>query len=476
MAELYSIDIVGKSIALSGKELRKLTEPEGCQLQVVTDKVLKLDEGDYDDDDYNSDGDGDFPQKEDKFNDDYQDESEATTNIREDRMRREYVSLILNADNDPIKPGSKFKSVELYQDSPTASRGHDFDLNNLEEKYIGIHRMYENVGKFDDYMRKNSFVEISPGLVHKMTRVPGIGDHALATENSLIMYNCALWTEGSREPFDSTWLRRKTLMVLPASDSILPGLKSVLLSCQQRELCEAFIRPEAAYGPLGAMPRIPPNATVFCLLEVVRVVSQDKFERIMRGGKAGALEQPEGQLAMMGGESVVANNLSPLKFEDFFEASDEARRRGNYFYEREQYRVALQRYKSAIRLLEGFSYGNEQEEARAKELLVKLYNNCARTSNAMGNPRGALGACKQASLIDNLVPKTYWHRMSAWAKKGHLDRALGVARRAIQLFPDPMVSKPFMRAAQEFKLKMQQEQGEVDKLHRLMGQALISSA
>jgi len=474
MEDIPAIDIEGKQLALSTKELSRLTTSDGCQLQVVTDKVLKLEDDDGVDDEDEINNSFDDNNGDQFFVDDIHADSNINNRSKLDRKKREYISLVLNANNDPIKPGAQPRFKNFHHQDSSENNGNEsaqnFDIINLKEKYLGIHQLYKDLGSYEEYMSKNPFVEIVPGLVYKMTRSPGAGKHSQVTEDSMVIYNCALWTENSKEPFDSTWLRRTTLVTHLSTDSILPGLRELLLTTQEREFCEAFFGPEVAFGPLGAMPRIPPNATVFCLLQVVRVVNQDKLQKLLKAS-SGTDTQVDNDDATYGSESG-----SGLNFEDFFEASNEARQRGNYYYEHDEYKVALQRYKSAIRLLEGFSYKNENQESQAKDLLVKLYNNCARTLNALGDPRGALGACKQASQIDDMVPKTYYHRMTAWAKKGHLDKALGVARRAIQLFPDQKVSKPFIRAAEEYKLRMQQEQVESDQLYRLMGRALVQSS
>ena len=452
MSEIGAIDIEGKQLVFSSKDIDKLTTPDGCQLQIVTDKVHKLYDDDDDDDDDGGCGDGNNSDIDDMFDNEHKEDPELDKKLREDRMRREFISLVLNANRDPIKPGTKTRFKEYREDVMDGE--FECDTRNLENSHIGIHRMYENMGKFDDYMAKNNFQEISPGRVYKLKRVSGV--QLPVTNVDLVMYNCALWTENSKEPFDSTWLRRTTITTHLATDSILPGLHELLATCSKGELCEAFIRPEAAFGRLGVMPRIPPNATIFCLLEVVKVVTRDKYDAIV-------LHSNEGDRGLV--------------FEDLYQASDEARRRGNYFYEQGQYRTALQRYKSAIRLLEGSTYKDKAEESKAHDLLIKLYNNCARTANAIGNPRLALAACKQARMISDMDPKTHWHRMTAWDKKGHPDRALGVVRRAMQLFEhDANIVRTFQKAADDLKIKIQKGQIELDDLHRLMGRALLSSA
>uniref|UniRef100_A0A6G1SQ92 peptidylprolyl isomerase n=1 Tax=Aceria tosichella TaxID=561515 RepID=A0A6G1SQ92_9ACAR len=439
--EMNNIEIKTSKLALSANDIKQLTKPgQGCQLQMVSCNVHDLDTepGTLDPDD--SDADEIFEE----------DKDLADRYTREDRMRREFVSLVLNANRDPVKPGTRCRFKEFQEEVRDGE--FDCDIGNLVDRYIGIHRMYENIGNFDEYMKANNFQEVSANRVYKLKRMSGV--QLPVTPDSLVIYNCAFWTEGSKEPFDSTWLRRTTITTHLATDSTLPGISELLLSCCNGELCEALIRPEAAFGPLGAPPRIPPNATIFCLLEVVKVVTREKMAILT---------------------NIASKDRRGIDFQDYLEASDEARRRGNYFYEHGQYKIALQRYKSAIRLLEGLSCKDEDQEKRVEELLLKLYNNCARTANAMGNPRLALSACKQASEIDDKDPKTYWHRMVAWRKKGHLDRALGIARRAMQLFKDPVIVRPFQKAADELKIKIQRDNDEETELYRLMGRAWLTT-
>lgn len=442
------IDLDRKRLVCSSSDIAKLPTPDGCQLSMVTNKVHGIAD---DDDDFNvgsSDSELDDVFNEAKKEDQAQEELKA----RESRIKKEFISLVLNANRDPVKPGTRFR----FKDFQEAVRDDEFecDTRNLEHGFIGIHRQYENMGSYDHYMSEHNFEEVSPGRVFKLKRVTGV--QLPVSEDTIVIYNCAFWTQNSKEPFDSTWLRRTTITTHLAVDSILPGLRELLLTCKQGELCEAFIRPEAAFGPLGVKPRIPPNATIFSLLEVVKVVSRDKYAVItLRPGE----------------------NQPGLLFEDLYEASDEARRRGNYFFEQKLYRIALQRYKSGIRLLEYMPYKDRDEELKGGELLVRLYNNCARTANAMGCPRLALAACKQARLISDQEPKTHWHRMTAWSKMGQTDRAMGVARRALLLFEgDSNVVRAFQRSADDLKIKLQKEQAEVEELHRLMGQALVSTA
>jgi len=440
MDEFGNIDIEGKNLACSGKDLEKLSTLDGCPLKLVTQRVYNLD-----DEAISGDEDASF------------DEDNAaclTKHAKEERMKREYISLVYNSNRDPIKPGTQAKFKRIGTDEEDGDVEEEIiDGTSAIDSWRRINRRYERLGSYEDSLKNesNSFEEISPGRVFKRRLTTGAGP--LVSEDTLVIYNCAFWTENCKEPYDSTWLRHNTLITDIANDPILPGLRELILTTRQGEWCEAFIRPEAAFGMLGAMPRIAPNATLFCLLEIVKTITKDKLS-LLSNNPARAQEAGVG-------------------FQDFYNVSDEARMRGNYFYDQKQYRAALQRYKSGIRILEALTFKDEQEEKKASLLLMKLYNNCARAANASGDPRLALAACKLASEIDDMDPKTHWNRMNAWKIKGHLDRALGVSRRAMQLFPDPKTNKLFFREAEELKRRIQIEKIELDDLHRLMGRAIV---
>jgi len=92
-----------------------------------------------------------------------------------------------------------------------------------------------------------------------------------------VIYNFAFWTENCKESYDSTWLRQIQFITDIANDPILPGSRELILTTRQGEWCEAFIRPVAAFWTLGAMPRIAPNATPSCSLEMVKTITKDKL-------------------------------------------------------------------------------------------------------------------------------------------------------------------------------------------------------
>lgn len=444
MEELGNIDLEDKTITCSGEDIQKLSTPAGCTLNLVQDKVYKIDEESFSGDD-------------EVFDDDDDDDDLNTKKSRihkEERLRRECISLALNAHQDPVSPDFNSRLKELLGDQTNNVGYNHLSCGSKSDVATTIMKRYTRLTDFEGLLKnsENAFEEISPGRVYKRRLVSGVGPTVV--DDSLVMYNCAFWTENSSEPYDSSWLRGSTMSTDLSKDSILPGVHELLLTTKVNEICEALIKPEAAFGVLGVMPRIPPNATIFCLLQVIKVITNDKIARLSCS--------PHG------------NEEDRLTFEDFLKLADEARTRGNYYFTNGQHRVALQRYKSGIRILDALTYKNETEENRANVLLVKLYNNSAKAANCLGDPRLALAACKQATQINDMEPKTFWLKMSAWKKKGHPDRALGICRRALQLFPDPKIQRSFQREASDLKRKIQEGAVELDNLHRMMGKAIIA--
>lgn len=436
------IDLEGKKMAYSPKDIQKLSEEDGCPLTLVNEKVYNLDDSNA------SEGD--------EHNDSFEECSSINREAKIERMKREYISMALNSNRDPMKPGESPNTAPLLpEDHDLMPEDSGYPRSKPDDGYSSVHRRHARTDKYEDIMNGDSFapyVEIASGVFKNQYRM---GSGLRVSEDSFVIYHCALWKEGSAEPFDSSWLRGSTMVVDLKDDSIIAGLRELMLTCSNGEICEAFIRPEKAFGMLGAPPRIPGNAIIFAVIEIIKVIARDKFTML-----TGHLDEEEKMAA---------------SFDDLYKISDEARTRGNFYYEQKQYRKALQRYKSGVRILEACTFKDECQERKANGLLLKLYNNSARAANALGDPRFALSACKQASLLGlSEEPKTYWNRMVAWKTKGHLDRALGVARRAMQLFPEPKTRKTFEREAEVLKKRLQNENVELDELYRLMGRAILA--
>lgn len=437
-ADLDPIGLCPRTLAFSGKDLADARDEEGAHLSVIDDQRI-LDLSDDEDPDEG-----------------FQDMAtlgarhSVEPRLKFEMIRKELITVAMNANKDP-----KQWEPTLNQAPESFSES----VLDLEETYEKLHKRYSPIGKFISLIGDNStddnnkYDELSKDVFKKKV-CGGLGP--AVQDNSFVMFNAALWAEGASEPFDSSWRRRKVFVIDLTNELLIPGLKTVLLSMRQDEMCEAIILdPNLAYGRLGCPPRIPANAPLFCLVEIVKVLHPDKLSKYTIG--AGSSQD------------------STVTFEDFYTAANEARQRGNYYYTRRMFKVALDRYKSGIRILLGFTYKNQSEDDQAKSLLLKLYNNAAKCLNSLKRPRLALSICRMAEDIDKLDAKLNYHYVKAWKIKGDIDMALGRCRYAIQNISDLSARKIFNKLEEELKQELQSEKEELNQLHRLMGQALVSS-
>lgn len=382
--------------------------------------------------------------------------SDNDTNLtKEERLRREYISIKLNANRDPQSAYDHQGRVDAFHTKRLVESDANFGdfatVGDFDQEWQKIHRRYESLSDYEKLYTDSTsgFVDIAQNKVFKRKLCSGTGQPIKC--DSLVFFNYAFWSEASREPFDSTWLRRKIDITDMAQDPILPGLRELLLTARQGEFCEAIFLPEFAFGKLGAPPRIPADAKIFCVLEVVKCADMKEMDVITRD---------------------IHSETNTRNFEELYETADKARKSGNLYCSTKQYATANQRYRSGIILLEGLSYKDEAEERKGTELLIKLYNNRARTANASGKPRIALQCCKEAKLLHKgrPDPKTFYHEMTAWSKKGDLDKAVEMAKTAIKLFnQDESITAMYQR-----QLEILQKQVEIDRkatteLYKLMG-------
>ncbi|KAG9510627.1 Inactive peptidyl-prolyl cis-trans isomerase FKBP6 [Fragariocoptes setiger] len=318
-----------------------------------------------------------------------------------------------------------------------------------------IHARYSNLGDFSTLIERLNLSAIIDGHVYKKLVSPG-GTEVI-TQESAVIYDCACWCEGQKEPYDSTWLRRKAFLTDLNAGEVITGLQQLLLTMRKGEFCEGLISPEYGFGKGGVPPRIPKNATIFCVISVIRVYRDGFHVRQLLNFH----------------QSSDDNN-----FKTCFKICDQARTAGNYYLSKDRCRLALARYKSAIDLLEGLTFKDEDQEKTANGLLRKLYTNCANACVKLKKPRQALSFCKLALDLDEKCLKTLWLYARAWEIRNDFDRALIYVRRALRIAgkdgrEDEI--KPFVSYEQRLREQMQRATEQHKELNRAMAQAVTRS-
>lgn len=261
--------------------------------------------------------------------------------------------------------------------------------------------------------RVKHMVEIVKDNVYKNVVREGAGD--VITVNSAVLYNLNAYLEGQDEPFDSTWLRGRPNLHKLSYDTILPGICHGLLTMRRGERSEFIVRPEYAYLEMGCPPRVPPNATILYIIEVIRI-----FE--------------EGSLSHF--ETLEFEEREKFDFSFIFNLCDEERISGNSYYKVGRFREAAFRYRRAIRNLEQIMYRSREDEDKAKQLLLKLYCNIANTYNKFAKPFNAMSNCKKALIIDPKCHKALYQYGLAKMMNADYEAAKDYLCRAKMLKPN----------------------------------------
>jgi FK506-binding protein 6 len=299
----------------------------------------------------------------------------------------------------------------------------------------------EESGNYDERILKME--ELVKDGVYKRIIKPGFGD--VITEDSAVLYNLNAFLEGQDEPFDSTWLRGKPYLHKLNYDTVLEGLCRGLLTMRRGERCELIVRPKYAYLEMGCPPRVPPNATVLYIVEVIKI-----FE--------------EGTLAHF--ETLSFEERDKVSFQQILKLCDSERISGNSFYVQKKFKESAFRFRRAIRCLEQLTYKSVEDEKASKALLLKLYVNIANTYNKIQKPLSAMTNCKEALKIDSNNVKALYQYGLAKMINGDYEASQRLLKQANGLKPN---DKYIMTALTKLDQRMTSDNLVLEQMYRSMG-------
>ncbi|XP_063218145.1 inactive peptidyl-prolyl cis-trans isomerase FKBP6 [Bacillus rossius redtenbacheri] len=253
------------------------------------------------------------------------------------------------------------------------------------------------------------------GKVRKQVLRPGEGSPV--PENAAVVIHYNAFIEHFDEPFDSTYLRGKPDRFTLSSDAVIPGLQAGLRTMRKREKAYFLVHPDMAYGELGCPPRIPPNAEVLFEVELLSFLEDPGF-------------CPE-------------DDPRQKSFDDHYKSAQAFNLQGNDEFLRGNTKVAVARYRQATSIMERVRMENEEQEARYKKLLFRLYTNLAVCYNKDCKPYKVLDVCKRAHAIaDDTRGKLLFNQGRALLTIGDFQPALRCLNKARKLAPsDETISK-----------------------------------
>ncbi len=137
--------------------------------------------------------------------------------------------------------------------------------NNPSKLAASSSRLPPGAGKIDPDAPK-TFTKTKSGLKYRILR-KGSKTAVPKITNSVEFHYHGWLADG--KVFDSTYTRNATLTV--SLNALMPGMKEGLQLIGQGGMIELEIPSNLGYGPRGAPPSIPPNATLHYVVEVVNV-------------------------------------------------------------------------------------------------------------------------------------------------------------------------------------------------------------
>lgn len=425
---------------------------KNLSLKVESDQLKDLSEGKHtiinfsDDESDNSDA---------ECGEDSEDDQGNLVTIRPDKRKR--VQTLDAQTKQSIISAEVMALEEDFRSTKLSSIKKDFpDTTELEvepnlfasqtdDEYKSIHTRYSNLGRYSDLIRSGDYIIVIDRMIYKNTIRTGTGP--LIDVNSTVIFDYACWTENCHEPYDSTWLRKKAFVTELSQDTVIPGINILLRTMKKGERAECIIKPAYAYKELGVPPRIPRNATIFCLIDVLRTYEDSSLARLLI--------------------SPSRAQESGTPFATFLTFCNDARMLGNYYLQKGQAWQALERYKSGRVILDALSFKDEQEEKVANSLLIKLYNNSTNALLQLNKPRTALTFCKLALELDSHNVKAHWFYVRAWETLRHYERALRWAKKGLNIAGSYRTN--FIMKIEKLQLDLKRDQKFRDDLMRKMG-------
>ncbi|NWU09101.1 FKBP6 isomerase, partial [Cephalopterus ornatus] len=196
-------------------------------------------------------------------------------------------------------------------------------------------------------------------------------------------------------------------------DITLWGLELGLLSMARGEAARFWFSPEYAYGRWGCPPCIPPHTTVLFHVELLDFIDSEECDVFF--------ELTDAQQDTLPLEKVLKVAATEREF-------------GNYFFHKQNFRVAKHRYKRALSIL-GRSCSSEAEQSQINTSKVPLLLNLSLTYLKLECPKRALKYGQKALEMDQGNVKALFRCGQACLSMKEYSKSRDFLTRAQQIQP-----------------------------------------
>ncbi|RWS10443.1 Peptidyl-prolyl cis-trans isomerase FKBP6-like protein [Dinothrombium tinctorium] len=314
-----------------------------------------------------------------------------------------------------VADGIVFETIE--NESSESEDDEQFDRYSLWwskqelSDYINDHYSSEansnRILSFDELAKEMIALTENENGIHKRLLRHGSGE--LITAKNSVLYHCEAFLDGECEPFDSTIIRQRPFLHRLNFDLIVRGLFIALQTMRLNERAEILVSANYAFGKIGCPPRIPENASVLYIVEILKI-----FE--------------EGSLVHY--DLMTPEERNKLPFSQIMKICDEERISGNSYFKEKKYKEAAFRYRKAIQVLEHSLYSKKEEIIKANEILVKLCCNLANVCNKLAKHKKAAFWCDKVLNTNPSCLKALYHKAVAKRILGDYDTAAELISKA----------------------------------------------
>lgn len=218
------------------------------------------------------------------------------------------------------------------------------------------------------------------GGVVKRILATGLECHGKVPPGATVTIDYSMSLEAQDEPFDSSVLRGRKERYKLGEGRLIQGLDVAIQSMKKGEKSQFLIYHQYAFGLMGCPPRVPAEAVILCVVELIDFVEEGVAEALL---------------------AIPPEERSKVKtYKDIEKAARLEHVNGNNYVHKEEWQMAMKHYERGIRLLVEVNLKDEEQEKEQRRLLMKLNLNKAHCCIKIHWPKKACIACKEALDID----------------------------------------------------------------------------
>ncbi|XP_042201529.1 inactive peptidyl-prolyl cis-trans isomerase FKBP6 [Callorhinchus milii] len=270
------------------------------------------------------------------------------------------------------------------------------------------------------------------------------GSGPVVPADALVSVYYSAYVEHANEPFDSNVHRKVPGFMKLGRDITLVGMELGVRTMREGEFARFLLKPEYAYGRLGCPPRIPPNATVLLELEMLGFLDTSISDEYF------ALSQED-------------QTRFPL--DKLLRVAETQREFGNYYFRKQRFEDAKDKYKKALAVFSHRHPESEQELERVQASKLLLFLNMSLVGLRLNAPRRALVYGERALDIDQHNPKALFRCGQACFEMLEYNKARVFLLRAQKRQPfNPDINRALVKLDSSYRDWSQKEKNMCSKM------------